>query len=49
MLPLAWLIDRTNGRAATPGELVLVFGFTAYAAGLMITSDIRRKRAVARG
>jgi hypothetical protein len=45
--PIVWLIVRTDGRAATPGELVLVFGFTVYAAGLALGSDWRRKRAIA--
>ena len=44
--PIVWLIVRTDGRAATPLELVAVLGLTLYAAALPMVGDWHRRRAV---
>ena len=48
LVPIAILIDRTNGRAAEIWEFVLVMAFIVWAAGLMIYPLIRRDRLLAR-
>jgi hypothetical protein len=48
LIPMAVLIDRTNGRAAETWEFVLVMALTVWAAGLMIDPLIRRDRLLAR-
>jgi len=40
--PIGVMIERTNGRAATTVEMVIIFAFTFFAAGLIIYFEIRR-------
>jgi hypothetical protein len=42
LAPMAFMIERTEGRAATTLEMVIIFGLTFFAAGLIIYFEIRR-------
>jgi len=46
--PLAIVISRTNGRAATTAEIIVAFALTFWTAGLLIYLDHSRKRKLRR-
>jgi hypothetical protein len=49
LVPIAVMIERTNGRAATPLEMVIVFACTLWAAGLPISVEVNRGRKLRTG
>jgi hypothetical protein len=47
--PIAVMIERTNGRAATTAEMIIVLACTVWAAGLPISVEINRGKKLRTG
>jgi hypothetical protein len=47
--PIAMMIERTNGRAATTAEMIIVLACTVWAAGLPISVELNRGKKLRTG